>query len=203
MSMIAVDIVLLPPEPIMSLAIGQNRLLVQRYGSEIVLDRTQCLPHISLMMGCMDSAQLDKVHNLLQQVITTADPGPLSIMGIAIICNQPGKQVSSFLIKKTDQLQRLHETLFNLTGDLFSYEVDPSMICCQQPVSQTTLDWIRHFRRDSSLAMFWPHITLGYGIAQPIERPVSFNAPSLAICHLGNNCTCRKLLIEVELKSSH
>ncbi len=45
-----------------------------------------------------------------------------------------------------------------------------------------------------------PHITLGYGQAKPpFSFPVAFAAARLALCHLGNHCTCRKVLASCRL----
>jgi hypothetical protein len=80
----------------------------------------------------------------------------------------------------------------------FTYDVDASMLHGQGPIAASTLAWIRDFPSRSSFAFFWPHITVGYGEAPSIDTPVSFTAVSLALCHLGNHCTCRKVLTSVQ-----
>ena len=54
----AVDVVLLPSEQMMDKAIEANGELVKRFGGKIVLNRENCLPHISLAMGCVDERDI-------------------------------------------------------------------------------------------------------------------------------------------------
>lgn len=198
MGLIAVDIVLLPSQDVHDLAVAQNRRLVAEGNSQIVLGPNEAIPHISLVMGCMDRRFVGKVEGIMQECIGQVATGPLTIMGIAIMTNRLGQRISSLLVQKTDWLQMLHEILLRQTEDIFSYRPQPSMIYGRGPVSQSTLDWIGSYRKQSSFHNFWPHITLGYGVASPIELPVCFEAQAIALCHLGDHCTCRKVLAEVQ-----
>ncbi|MDH7599978.1 MAG: 2'-5' RNA ligase family protein [Sedimentisphaerales bacterium] len=197
MGQIAVDIVLLPPREVMDLVIEQNRDLVAGRHREIVLTHDGALPHISLVMGCMETDTLPELVSIMNDLVKDHPPGGLTAIGIAIISNQVGKKVSSLLIHKTDPLQRLHEVLLIATGPLLGYQPRPEMFYGGAPVTQSTLDWVRLFREQSSLHRFWPHITIGYGVARPIDRPVSFHPQALAVCQLGNHCTCQRVLAEV------
>jgi hypothetical protein len=68
-------------------------------------------------------------------------------------------------------------------------------------VSKSTLSWISNYARKSSFENFKPHITLGFGKAE-IKKVIKlkFKAQKLAICHLGNHCTCRRVLGIVKIK---
>ena len=48
MAKIAVDVVLLPSEEMMDKAIEINRELLKRFDNKIILNKENCLPHISL-----------------------------------------------------------------------------------------------------------------------------------------------------------
>jgi hypothetical protein len=62
-------------------------------------------------------------------------------------------------------------------------------------VAPSTLEWIRTYPQKSSYENFRPHITLGYGQVPPgLSFPIPFTAARLALCHLGNHCTCREML---------
>ena len=58
--------------------------------------------------------------------------------------------------------------------------------------------WVTGYRLKSSFHHFEPHITLGHGSADPgaVPRiePFTFDADTVAVCHLGRHCTCRKVL---------
>jgi hypothetical protein len=166
--------------------------------SEIVLDAETCLPHVSLAMGCIDPKDLDAIGRILRQFALENPPEELTVIGVAVITHAKGRKVSSFLIDKTEPLQRLHEEVLGRLSPFFTYDVTGPMLYGSGPISATTLAWIRDFPSKSSLDFFWPHITLGYGEASALDRPTSFIATHLALCHLGNHCTCRKVLTSVE-----
>jgi hypothetical protein len=60
------------------------------------------------------------------------------------------------------------------------------------------VEWVASFRRASSHAAFRPHITLGQGRAPDVE-PLTFDATTVAACHLGKFCTCRRVLRQWKL----
>jgi hypothetical protein len=72
------------------------------------------------------------------------------------------------------------------------------MVYGGRPV-ESTLQWIRDYPENSSFENFFPHITIGYGQMENISSPIEFTASALALCHLGNHCTCRDVLISIDL----
>jgi hypothetical protein len=61
------------------------------------------------------------------------------------------------------------------------------------------VEWVAGFRRNSSYEAFTPHITLGHSTKLPFVEPVSFDATTIAACHLGRFCTCRRILRQWKL----
>jgi len=59
--------------------------------------------------------------------------------------------------------------------------------------------WVTGFRLKSAFGAFTPHITLGHGEHLPEIEPFEFEATTIAACHLGRFCTCRKVLREWRL----
>jgi hypothetical protein len=54
--------------------------------------------------------------------------------------------------------------------------------------------WVAGYRRESSYALFTPHITLGHANEPPVITPMTFDAATIAACHLGKFCSCRRVL---------
>jgi 2'-5' RNA ligase len=201
MSKKAVDIVLLPDEMMTKVAIEANAELVKKFGKKIVLNRNNCLPHISLAMGCIDDGDIVIVEEILQSITKECTLVDLSVLGVRSSKNIIGESVSAFEVEKTEELQSLHEAIMDrltpyLSTDVTAYEIS------DEEVAETTLSWIKNYRDKSSFGRFFPHITIGYGqLSNFLSFPIKFAASRLALCHLGNHCTCRKILVSVELKN--
>jgi len=193
----AVDVVLLPEETIADKAIKANAKLVENCGSEIVLNKEDCLPHISLAMGCVDEKDIAYIEKILQSIAKENLLGDLTVFGIQTT-GVGSKAVSVFEIEKTRELQLLHETVTERLVPYFSYDITADMIADVE-VEQRTLQWISSFREKSSYENFSPHITIGYGKIENPAFSMDFTALKLALCHLGNHCTCREILVLVEL----
>jgi hypothetical protein len=104
-------------------------------------------------------------------------------------------------VEETAELQGLHEQVMKDMTAFFRYDVDEAMIY-DAAVTGTTLDWIRTYPEKAAYEYFRPHITIGYGAVPPdLTFPIPFTAERLALCHLGNHCTCRRILVEVNLET--
>ncbi len=199
MGRIAVDVVLLPDETMADKAVEANAELVKRFGSEIVLHKENCLPHISLAMGSIDERDFAAIEKVLTKVAERCAVGELKIVGVHTSTNDRGETVSVFEVEKKKELQVLHEKVMEKVQPYFSNFVTSDMIYGEEEVAETTLEWIESYREKAGFAKFFPHITIGYGEAEEQGFPIKFAVSKLALCHLGNHCTCRKVLVSVEL----
>lgn len=197
MSVIAVDVVLLPEEVMTDLAIAANTELVKKSGSKIVLNRKDCLPHISLSMGCIDSRDVARIGELLLLMVKIT-PKRLRPAGIGKSTNFSGEVVSVFKVVRSEQVQKLHEEICDTVRPLFNRDVIEDMIAGGQ-ASASTLGWIENYFVKSAYSNFSPHITVGYGDLPDRPLPCDFAVSHIAICHLGNHCTCTKVLWSVEI----
>ena len=193
----AVDAVLLPDGAMMDKAIEANAELVKKFSKEIVLNKENCLPHISLAMGCVDERDIANIEKILERIAKESSLGDLRVVGIAVSTNSVGEKVSVFKVEKTNELQSLHEMVLEKLAPYFSGDATSDMIADTE-VAETTLLWIKNYREKSSFANFSPHITIGYGEMENLSFPIEFAVSKLALCHLGNHCTCRKVLISIE-----
>ena len=198
MAKMAVDIVLLPSKEMTDAAIEANRELLKLCPDKIVLDRQNCLPHISLAMGCIDETDIADIENVMRQIAGQCAPGELSFIGIHVGTNSIGEKVTVIGVERTRGLQRLHEEVMRALNPYLSYDVTAEMVLSPPPAEESTLLWIRNYPENSSYEKFLPHITIGYGQISDLVFPPRFAADKLALCHLGNHCTCRKVLASVE-----
>ena len=199
MSRKAVDVVLLPDERMTGIAIEANAGLVGKFGEKIVLSKEKCLPHISLAMGGIDEKGLDAVEQVLRRIAEQYSLGGLRVVGIGVSVGSGGEKVSVFELEKSKAIQSLHKEVMDGLEPYFNCDVSEGMVADAE-VAASTLRWIRQYREKSSFENFWPHITIGYGEMEKISLPIEFDASALALCHLGNHCTCKKVLVSVKLE---
>ncbi len=200
MSKKAVDVVLLPTAQIVYKVIELNTQLVEKFGARIALNEEYCLPHVSLAMGCIEEGDTSEITDILMDIAKANPIGELRITGVRISQNARGENVSAFEIDRTPKLQKLHEEITKAMEPYFSYDVTEDMIYPSGEVAQSSLEWIRNYRAKSSFEKFWPHITLGYGVIEDVKFTARLVISKLALCWLGNHCTCRKILAAVDFE---
>lgn len=199
MARMATDVVLLPEETMTDRAIEINRRIIREYSAEIVLSRENCLPHISLAMGCIDEHDIDAIHDVFTHLARESPIGRLTATGIATSTNSRGETASLMEIERTAELQTFHERVMSRMERFLGHDVT-NAIFYDDVVAESTLDWVRNYPQKAGYESFSPHITLGYGQAKPgFSFPVVFTAARLALCHLGNHATCRRVLTAVDL----
>ena len=201
MARIAVDVVLLPSGEMTDYAIEVNRELLKTFDNKIILDRENCLPHISLAMGCIDEENIPDIEKILRDIAEQYSFRELRVIDIRAETIPAGKKVSGFKIEKTKELQLLHEEVMQRLTPYFTYDVATAMLFSPPEVEEATLFWIKNYPEKSSFENFSPHITIGFGETDKVKVPIKFAASKLALCHLGNHCTCRKVLVSTELGS--
>lgn len=69
------------------------------------------------------------------------------------------------------------------------------------PIRPGSIEWVRNYRDKHSHGAYHPHITISVGGVPNVnlDFPISFVATRLALCHLGNGNTCRKILAKFTL----
>ena len=199
MKRFAVDVVLVPPNYVIDLAIEYNRILLKEHPTNIVLDKRKRLPHVSMMMGCLSGDKLQEAAMILPTIARKFNYLDLNVKDIRTVNTSSGSSVVSFDISPDQPIIALHEFIVSSFRPLLTNDATPIDLNDDPPIEVSSIDWINSYISNSSLANFWPHITLGFGDYSKDFEPFSFQADRLAICHLGNYCTCTKILAEVSL----
>lgn len=198
MARIAVDIALLPSDRMMEKAIEANRQLINEPNKKTVLNKDNCLPHISLAMGCVDEDDIREIELILRDIAKVHFPQELKAVGVYIGTSVNGEKLSLYYIEKTQTLQLLHEQVMMKLSAYLSYDVTADMLLTPPEIEERTLLWIKNYRNKASFEKFLPHITIGFGEARALDFPIECAPLRLVLCHLGNDCTCRKVLALVE-----
>ena len=191
---IAIDIVLLPPQEIWDLSVSLSRdIREQNPESDILLDDTH-LPHITLVQASVDN--LEEIYKVTKKSLADIRPLPFNVECVMIDENG----TVGLSIVKTKELQQLHNDLMS-SIEKFRRDVDSKAfyLDSDQAVGRGTLDWVQNFTQHTGYEKYIPHITLGRISSSPKIEQKRFIADRVAVCHLGNHCTCRKILKEWQL----
>lgn len=81
----------------------------------------------------------------------------------------------------------------NITTEMFNQD---------DPVEETSISWVKNYGKKSGQPnLFKPHISLRCKDKVVYNKvPIKFTAKRLALCHLGDHCTCRRIFWEKELR---
>lgn len=199
MKRLAIDVVLLPPDPVMDMALAWNRTLLKNGSQIIVLDKNHRIPHVSIVMGCLAIENLERAISVLKAVSASHRAMKLDVSRIKTATTASGT-VTSFDIEPSHELLRLHESIVTSFSPLLTQDTTEADLNDLPPIEASALEWINNYIPDHCYNRFWPHITLGFGDSPNNLTPFTFEASRLAICHLGNYCTCTKILTETVLR---
>ena len=190
---LAIDVAILPPPDVMSRAIAYSAALPDEdtQGLRLGADR---LPHITLTQQFVRHEELDVAFARVDDVLEEQAPLHLRITG----GGQSGHTIW-LTVERTPELLDLHQRLMD---ELRGIERPDGGIHAFYDEAGRMGDvlWVSSFRLESSFGAFTPHITLGHGKRPPDVEPFAFEATTVAACHLGRFCTCRKTLRTWELK---
>lgn len=195
--MIACDIALVPPAETMKRIVKFNREIMEGGMGEIVLDTEKCLPHITLAMGCIKNEDLPEINKVLHEIADSCEPITLNANFY--------EQYKTFIgFERTSDICDLHEIVMVRLARYFSYNVSEDMFYREEKeqINGITFDYVKTFASTSAFENYLPHITVGFGEAEIDFTPFDFTADTIALCQLGNYCTCRKVLSSYKLEGT-
>jgi 2'-5' RNA ligase len=185
--LVAIDVAILPPQPIADLAIRLSAALPPAESKGLVLGGTH-RPHITLTQQFVPAAEIDIVRHTVATVLKGRAPFALRVRG-------PGRGAGSvwMRIEPSAELAHLHRALMDALRPFERCGATATAFSGGDP-RPGDLKWVAGFRRQSSYGQFAPHITLGHASEPPHVDPIAFTAETVALCHLGRFCTCREVL---------
>ncbi len=193
---LALDVVLLPPEEVMERCREVNAYLWNHSQQGFLFNETH-LPHISLLQQFSPSESLEDVYDIIHRITLGRGPIELRATGITHTTLPDGFPFNGYDFSAPESFFELQRVLiaelaqFATDGDGSAFYADP-----EEQIRDGSILWTRNFRAKKD---HHPHISLGVGPEPAFTGPFSFAATRLAVCHLGNFNTCRKVLKEWQL----
>ena len=192
-TLLALDVAILPPPDVGKQAIRLGAALPAEQSQGLRLDDDH-LPHITLTQQFVRSDDLGAIFERLDEALRSQPPMTLQVTGA-------GKGASSvwMAVERTAVISRLHGRLMDA---LLRFEQPDggSAAFVEGDAREGDVAWVTGYRRTASLGAYTPHITLGHAIEPARVDPVTFQATTVAACHLGRFCTCRQVLRRWELR---
>jgi len=196
---IAIDIVLLPREEDMEEIIRLNAELQRQSGViSHPLNAESCLPHISLNMCGIRTSALPLLESRVRAV-TERQPAlqiPASLRAKPL---PDGQIISELAIDPTapenQPIIDLHEACLATTEGIELQELSLNAYVQSHDLNAEQVQWTTSFRHSVRENGYHPHLTMNIG---NLERTFDMMivCDRIALCQLGNYCTCRKLLME-------
>lgn len=183
----ALDVALLPPHDVAAKAVAISAALPEEDFQGLRLDEAH-LPHVTLTQLFARVNELDEVMARVDEVLDGAPPMTLHVTGGA-----HGAGSVSMAIELSPPLMALHERLMEALRGLERPDGGTAAFFEEEGRLRDVL-WVAGYRLKSSFHHFAPHITLGHGARPPAIEPFRFEATTVAVCHLGRFCTCRRVI---------
>ncbi|MFA4975786.1 MAG: hypothetical protein WC839_03495 [Candidatus Paceibacterota bacterium] len=191
---IAIDIVLLLPDEMNKLARDlSSKIISPENMRQYKLGENDYLPHISLLMGTIFVNNIESIKNEIEPIVKKYLPIKITFTDI--------KQgtFSYLAIEKTEALVALqNEIAENIQLD---YDANKAMFL-DPDISDQGVDWINKFKENNlGEGKFNLHVTLGLGDASSLNPnlPIETMVNTIAICHIGYGCSCRKVFEKIIL----
>ena len=194
-SLLAVDLAILPPSDVSQRAVDASARLPDRESLGLRLDGEH-LPHVTLTQQFVRVDDLDAVLTQVGGRLQGQPPLTLRITG-----GGQGHRSVWMAIERSAELVSLHERLMDALEPFERAGEDPAAFLGGDARPED-LAWVSGYRLKSSFRAFAPHITLGHAHEPPRITPATFVATTVAACHLGRFCTCRRVLRRWELAAN-
>jgi 2'-5' RNA ligase len=186
--LLALDVAILPPPDVRDLAIQLSAALPDADVEGLRLD-AEHLPHVTLTQQFVRTGDLDRILERLDHVLRGQPPLTLHVTGA-------GKTPASTVwmaVARSDALASLHERLMEALREFEQVGGGPAAFV-DRDGRLADVAWVTGYRLKSSFLAYAPHITLGHASEPPRIEPFTFEATTVAVCHLGRYCTCRRIL---------
>ena len=186
-TLLALDVAILPPPDVGERAARLSATLPADQSQGLRLDADH-LPHITLTQLFVRSDDLDAIFECLDDALRGQPPMTLQVTG-------GGKGTGSvwMAVERTAAISRLHGRLMDALHRFERPGGGPAAFVAGD-ARQGDVAWVTGYRRTASLGAYTPHVTLGHADEPPRIDPFTFEATTVAACHLGRFCTCRQVL---------
>jgi hypothetical protein len=202
----AIDVLIDPDEATMDRARAVNARMLKSLPQGWALDDTH-KPHITTLQRYVRTTDLDQVYDAVENTVAETDMASLAYQVVKIAHADwgfPGYGPAGLLVQVSPEVLEFQSKLLAAVsrytesgGTAAAFVADPG-----ETISPTIVKWVEAYVPDQiGERKYLPHLTVGAAKfedlkvieAEPFE-PSNVHAAGVAVYHLGNNGTARKLL---------
>jgi len=201
MTLIAINVLLLPDAATAEKTLSTNARLLKNYPAGFALDANHA-PHITLVQQFVHTKDLAAVANAVAAALSNEQPAQWQSMATGFY-DMAYKNLGlvGIVIEPTEGLQHLQQTIIDAvapfavdkgTAEAFAPRADG------ESITQATVDYVNNFVGSSSGINYHPHLTCGIGNrdfvdalkAEPFE-PISCEPIGVSIYQIGDYGTAQ------------
>ena len=190
---IAIDIALIPPQPIIDLVAQINVQARDRGETDRRIDGVQYMPHMTILMGTIDETRLSEASKHLAEIAKRHAP---------LLLTMDHFDREALAIDNTEAIRALHEDVMAHINPLVTHEPATLGMFAEPAgtvLGKSNVGYFPNFMTKGAHENYWPHITTWTPTEAPAVFPLFCTATTLALYHMGNNCTCAKKIVSFEL----
>ena len=186
-ALLALDVALLLPPDARQRAMTISASLPPKESHGFRLDADH-FPHVTLTQLFVRADEADAALDRIDDTLRGQQP-----FGIRVTGGGKGHSSVWMAVERTDAIASLHERLLEALRGL-ERPGGTAAAFFEGDARVGDVAWVTGYRLTSSLSAYNPHVTLGYAANPPAIEPFAFEATTVAVCHLGRFCSCRRIL---------
>jgi hypothetical protein len=205
----AIDIALEPDATMMQHAMAANARLLKSFPKGFTLDATHH-PHISILQQFVRTEDLGKVYAAADAVLAKEKPTAWTLKAFKYYyIPSPPIGLAGIVVEPTGDLHRLQDELIKAVEPYTVKTGTPEAFFSEEggrDIQDSLISYVAHFVTDAAGEKFNPHVTIGVGtedylnkmLAEPFPA-FTFSAAGASVYQLGAFGTARKELKKLTL----
>jgi 2'-5' RNA ligase len=200
----AIDIALEPDATMVQHAMDANARLRKSFPKGFALDETHH-PHISMLQQFVRTDDLDKVFAAANAVMAKEKPTAWTLKAFKYYyIPSPPLGLAGIVVEPTEDLHRLQDELITAVAPYTVKTGAPAAFFSDEggrDIQKSLIDYVANFVTDAAGKRFNPHVTIGIGTEEYLNKmlaepfpPFTFSVAGASVYQLGSFGTARKEL---------
>ena len=198
----AIDIALEPDATMIQHARDANARLLKDFPEGFALDETHH-PHISILQQFVRTDDLDKVYAAANAVLAKEKPTTWTLKAFKYYyIPSPPIGLAGIVVEPTEDLHRLQDELITAVKPSTVKTGSPAAFFSDEggrDIQKFLIDYVANFVTDAAGTRFNPHVTIGVGTEEYLNKMLAepfasftFSAAGASVYQLGTFGTARK-----------